>query len=137
MKQSLGLSLLMPLLQAEEIQQCGKGLSPTQEDECRVWTKLYFLYLHVFQDRLPNWVPPFCDMETQACKQAEDDKCSYSCISKDQCEGKIETIKFGDDFLDGYVCNCVDQDPKRFEFVWSCDNTPIVGNSSETQHQYG
>ena len=48
-------------------------------------------------------------------------------------QGNIETTAFGD----GYVCNCVDHDPERFEFVWSCDNTPINGNSSDTQHQYG
>ena len=106
-------------------------------------------------------------METHACQQSADDVCSYSCITQDECQvnsilyrkesdldvknkvmhdacllsvdlivwfqGNIQTTILGD----GFVCNCVDHDPERFEFVWSCDNSPISGNSSDTEHQYG
>ena len=46
---------------------------------------------------------------------------------------KIEKTAFGS----GYVCNCVEHDPKRYEFVWSCDNKGINATEADTNHQYG
>ena len=40
----------------------------------------------LFQAKLPNWAPPSCNMETHACQQSADDVCSYSCITKDECQ---------------------------------------------------
>ena len=72
-----------------------------------------------------------CDADT-ACRFADDDPCSYSCVARDECDGNVVTAALiGEDKI---YCNCVDHhDPPRFGMYWSCDNTPVNG----TQHQSG
>jgi len=78
-----------------------------------------------------TWSPPLCDGDS-ACRAADDDPCSYSCVAKDECDGAIISASLiGDDKI---YCNCVaHDDPPRFGMYWSCDNTPV----GDTQHQFG
>ena len=82
-------------------------------------------------ERGETWSPPLCDADS-ACRAADSDPCSYSCVARDECDGDVVTAALiGEDKI---YCNCVDHaDPRRFGMYWSCDNTPVNG----TQHQHG
>ena len=53
-------------------------------------------------------------------------------MEKNECEGDYYTAMLAG--TDKIICNCIEHgDPPRFDFYFSCDNTPVNG----TQHQHG
>ena len=109
---------------AVNMAQCGANLPTKIKEECQV--SLITFVLNVtdwFQDKAAlkgeKWEPPFCDSET-ACRAAEEDPCSYSCIDRNNCHDCLQEYKIDDKLY----CDCSRKcDPPRFGMYWSCDNT--------------